>query len=66
MVSGVGVIFVTKFYYTEIQSFARYSPKYIGNNVCSIKFETKVMRLHKIRVEKMSMFLLNKYAFHEF
>ena len=30
--------------------------------VCGIKLETKVMRLHKIRVEKISMFHLKKCA----
>ena len=31
-------------------------------NVCGIKLEAKVMRLLKIRVENMSLFLLNKCA----
>ena len=35
-------------------------------NVCSIKLETKVMRLQKILVKKISPFLLNKYAVHDF
>ena len=34
--------------------------------VCSIKLEMKVMRLHKIRVEKMSLFHLKKCAFNYF
>ena len=29
MVKGVGVFFATKFYFTESQGFARYSPKYM-------------------------------------
>ena len=29
MVKGVGVFFVTKFYFTESHVFARYSPKYM-------------------------------------
>ena len=31
-----------------------------------IDLETKVMRLHTIWVEKISSFLLNKYAVHGF
>ena len=29
MVKGAGVFFATKFYFTESQGFARYSPKYM-------------------------------------
>ena len=64
MVKGVGVFFVTKFYFTESQGFTRYSPKYIEYNVCGIKLETKVISLHKIEVLKISSFPLNKYAVH--
>ena len=60
---GLGVFFVIKFYFTEIQSFSWYTCKY---NVWGIKFERKVMRFHEIRVEKLSSFLLNKYAVHDF
>ena len=35
-------------------------------HVCSIKLETKVMRLHKIRVEKISLFHLKKCAVNYF
>ena len=35
-------------------------------NVCGIKLETKVMRLHKIRVEKISLFRLKKCAVNYF
>ena len=35
-------------------------------NVWDIKPATKVMRLHKIQVEKTSELLLNKYAVHNF
>ena len=34
--------------------------------VWGIKLEKKVMRLHKIQVEMLSSFLLNKYAVHDF
>ena len=53
---------MTKFYFTESQSFVEYSPKYILYNVCGIKLETKVLRLHKIRVEKIALFRLKKCA----
>ena len=35
-------------------------------NVCDIKLETKVMRLHTFLVEKIASFLQNKYAVHDF
>ena len=35
-------------------------------NVCGIKLETKVMCLHKIRVEKISLFHLKKCAVNNF
>ena len=44
---------MTKFYFAESQSFVGYSPKYIKYYVCGIKLETKVMRLHKMWVEKI-------------
>ena len=59
----MGIFFVTKFYFTESQNFVKYSPKYY---VCGIKFETKVMRLHKIRVEKISLFHLKRCAVNYF
>ena len=45
---------MTKFYFTESQSFVEYSPKKWEYNVWGIKLATKVMRLHKIQVEKIS------------
>ena len=65
----MGVFFATKFYFTESQGFARYSPKYMEIykcSVCGIKLEMKVITLHKIEVVKISSFLLNKYAVHNF
>ena len=53
---------MTKLYFTEIKSFVKYLPKRIKCNVCSIKLETKVMCLHKIRVEKVLLFHLKKCA----
>ena len=35
-------------------------------NVCGIKLETKVMCLHKIRIEKISLFHLKKCAVNNF
>ena len=35
-------------------------------NVMGIKLATKVMRLHKIQVEKISYLVINKYAVHNF
>ena len=34
--------------------------------VCGIKIDTKVMRLHKIRVEKITLFHLKKCAVNDF
>ena len=57
---------MTKFYFSESQSFVEYSPKYMLINVCGIKLETKVMRLHRIRVEKISFFRLKKCVVNYF
>ena len=35
-------------------------------NVCSMKLKTKMISLHKIKVEKISSFLLNMYEVHDF
>ena len=45
---------MTKFYYTESQNFAGYSPKYMEIRCLGHKLATKVMRLHKIQDEKIS------------
>ena len=57
---------MTKFYFTESQSFIQYSPKTYKHYVCGIKPETKVTRLHKIRIEKISLFHLKKSAVNDF
>ena len=57
---------MTKFYFTEIQSFALIRLKTWKYNVCGIKLEMKVMCLHKIHVELISSFFLNKYVVHDF
>ena len=67
MMKGVGVFFfATKFYFTESQGFARYSPKYTKYSVCGIKPDTKMISLHIIEVLKISFFPQNKYAVHNF
>ena len=45
---------MTKSYFLRKSKFARYSPKYMENIFRGIQLETKVMRLHKIQVEKIS------------
>ena len=45
---------MNKFYFTESQSFAGYSPNTLNYNVWDIKLATKAIRLHKIQVEKIS------------
>ena len=57
---------MTKFYFTESESFVEYSPKYMLIQCCGIKLETKVMRLHKIRVKKISLFRLKKCTVNYF
>ena len=57
---------MTKFYFTENQSFAGIHLNTWKYNVWGIKLATKVMRVHKIQVEKISLLLLNKYAVHNF
>ena len=57
---------MTKFYFTESQSFVEYYLNTCKYRVCGIKLERKVMRLHKIRVEKISLFHLKKCAVNYF
>ena len=57
---------MTKFDFTESQSFVEYSLNTCKYNVYGIKLETKVMYLHKIRVEKISLFHLKKSAVNNF
>ena len=45
---------MTKFYFTESQSFTGIHLNTWKYNVWGIKLATKVMRLHKIQVEKIS------------
>ena len=53
---------MTNFYFTESQSFVYIRLNICKYYVCGIKLETKVMCLHIIRVEKISLFHLKKCA----
>ena len=57
---------MTKFYFTESQSFAGIHLNTWKYHVWGIKLATKVICLHKIHVEKISKLLLNKYDVHNF
>ena len=60
---------MTIFYFTESKSFVDNSPQYVCKYYfCGIKLklEMKVMCLHKIRVEKISLFYLKKCAVNYF
>ena len=65
---GGGGIFCDQILFHRKSKFRRvftyeYTCKYY---VCGIKHATKVMRLHKIRVEKISLFHLKKRAVNYF
>ena len=57
---------MTKFYFTEVKVSSSIHLNTCKYYVCGIKFETKMMRLHLIRVEKISLFHLKKCAFNYF
>ena len=57
---------MTKFYFTESQNFSSIHLNTCKYYVCGIKLETKVMRLHKIPVEKITLFHLKKCAVNDF
>ena len=57
---------MTKFYFTESQSLSSIHLNTCKYYVCRIKLETKVMRLHKVWVEKISLFHLKKCAVNYF
>ena len=56
---GVGVFFVTKFFFTESQGLPGTHLNTRKYSVGGIKLKTKVISLHKIEVLKISSFLLN-------
>ena len=53
---------MNKFFFEESQSSSSIHLNTCKYYVCGIKLEKKVMRLHKIRVEKISLFHLKKCA----
>ena len=57
---------MTKFYFTEFKVSSSIHLNTCKYYVCGIKLETKVMRLHKIRVKKMSLFHQKKCAVNYF
>ena len=57
---------MSKFYFTESQVSSSIHLNTCKYYVCGIKLETKVMRLHKIRVEKIPLFHLKKCAVNYF
>ena len=57
---------MTKFYFTEFKVSSSIHLNTCKYYVCGIKLETKVMRLHKIRVKKMSSFHQKKCAVNYF
>ena len=63
---GGGGIFVTNFISQKVKVSSSVYLNTCKYYVCDIKHETKVMRLHKIRVEKISLFHLKKCAVNYF
>ena len=61
---GGGVFIVTNLFFTESQSFVRYSSIYKIYYVCSIKLETKVCKEFGFR--RVNCLFVNKYAVHDF
>ena len=57
---------MTKFHFTESQRLSMIHLNTCKYYVFGIKIETKVMRLHKIRVEKITLFHLKKCAVNDF
>ena len=57
---------MTKFYYTEVKVSSSIYLDTCKYYVCGIKLEMKVMRLYKIRTEKISLFHLKKCAANDF
>ena len=57
---------MTKFYFTKNKVSSRIGLNTCKYYVCGIKLETKVMRLHKIRVEKIPLFHQKKCAVNYF
>ena len=60
------VFFVTKLFSQKVKVSSSIRLNTCKYYVYGIKLETKVMRLHKIRVEKISLFHLKKCAVNYF
>ena len=57
---------MTKFYSQKVKVSSSIPFNTCKYNVCGIKLKTKVMCLHKILVEKISLFYLKKCAVNHF
>ena len=57
---------MTKFYFTEVKVSSSIHLNTCKYYVCGIKLETKVISLHKIRIEKIPLFHLKKCAVNDF
>ena len=62
----MGVYFVTKFYFQKVKVLSSIHLNTCKYYVCGVKLETKAMCLHKIRVEKISLFHIKKSAVNDF
>ena len=62
----MGVFFVTIFFSQKVKVSLSIHLNTYYYNVCGIKLETKVLRLHKIWVEKIALFRLKKCAVNYF
>ena len=60
----MGVFLVTDFISQKVKVLSGFHLKLWKYNVWGIKLATKVMRLLKIQVEKISLLLLNKNTVH--
>ena len=64
---GVEVFFVIIFFLQKAKNLLGIHLNTWKYNVCCIKLETKVLRLHRIQSRRFHWgFFLNKYAVHEF
>ena len=57
---------MTKFFLQKVKDSSSIHLNTCKYYVCGIKLETKVMRLHKIPVEQITLFHLKKCAVNDF
>ena len=62
----MGVFLCPNFISQKVKVSSSIHPNTCKYHVCGIKLNTKVMRLHKFRVEKVSLFHLQKCAVNYF